>query len=169
MLFRSLIGLRDSSVTAIAGAVAGPTRIALSPRGGVAALYDASSGTIQVLTGLPENPSAAGAVAAPASVETLAVSDDGVVLAAACEGERCGLWAAGVLIGTFGRISHLSFLPGRRDAVATDAASGQVLLVRDVTGAAEVTVLASIEGALDRKSTRLNSSHIQKSRMPSSA
>ena len=37
----------------------------------------------------------------------------------------------------------------------------------DVIG--ESQTVAPLEGAVDRKSTRLNSSHIQKSRMPSSA
>ena len=53
------------------------------------------------------------------------------------------------------------------------AANGNIALVggQATTGSASdtiVTGLASVAG-VDRKSTRLNSSHIQKSRMPSSA
>ena len=40
---------------------------------------------------------------------------------------------------------------------------------RDLTGEGEVKMNLASNGGIDRKSTRLNSSHIQKSRMPSSA
>ena len=39
----------------------------------------------------------------------------------------------------------------------------------EVVGHHEVQLLQRLAAQLDRKSTRLNSSHIQKSRMPSSA
>ena len=46
---------------------------------------------------------------------------------------------------------------------AAPTLNGQIL------GQAETSVRALLDRELDRKSTRLNSSHIQKSRMPSSA
>ena len=56
-------------------------------------------------------------------------------------------------------------LSGSTSKTATSA--GTTL---DVTSVANATAaIAAIDSALDRKSTRLNSSHIQKSRMPSSA
>ena len=45
---------------------------------------------------------------------------------------------------------------------------GRVRTLLGANGAGKTTVLRALSG-IDRKSTRLNSSHIQKSRMPSSA
>ena len=51
--------------------------------------------------------------------------------------------------------------PGRRIAIAVDSSSSMVMTFKSDK--------LKAQGVPDRKSTRLNSSHIQKSRMPSSA
>ena len=65
-----------------------------------------------------------------------------------------------------------AWLPRRRRAKSIDPAkviSLKDLLEGKVTGRTHAREIFSIGGGEDRKSTRLNSSHIQKSRMPSSA
>ena len=60
----------------------------------------------------------------------------------------------------------------RRLFVASEAVAqgyGGIALVARATGVARRTIGVGIAELQDRKSTRLNSSHIQKSRMPSSA
>ena len=49
------------------------------------------------------------------------------------------------------------------------ARQGAAVAVNDLHGERADATVANIRDAGDRKSTRLNSSHIQKSRMPSSA
>ena len=57
------------------------------------------------------------------------------------------------------------------DSIAADPANGLVVLADGMGGynAGEVASGMATTVIIDRKSTRLNSSHIQKSRMPSSA
>ena len=54
------------------------------------------------------------------------------------------------------------------DEVSFDLHGNEILGLIGPNGAGKTTLFETISG-LDRKSTRLNSSHIQKSRMPSSA
>ena len=58
----------------------------------------------------------------------------------------------------------------------TEVAKGEVVVVCGPSGSGKSTLIKCVnalepfqKGEIDRKSTRLNSSHIQKSRMPSSA
>ena len=66
------------------------------------------------------------------------------------------------LLKTFIRRGTFRVTTSRGTAIVFGDGSGKPVAVRFGTRAAEW-------GVLDRKSTRLNSSHIQKSRMPSSA
>ena len=63
-----------------------------------------------------------------------------------------------------GRICRAVDIP-----VSADMEAGYGPRVEDVAETARATIKAGAVGIKDRKSTRLNSSHIQKSRMPSSA
>ena len=63
---------------------------------------------------------------------------------------------------------------GRRAVRALDdfslaVESGEIFGFLGPNGAGKTTAIHIAMGLIDRKSTRLNSSHIQKSRMPSSA
>ena len=72
--------------------------------------------------------------------------------------------AVPVTLQTFGVFMAVGVLGGKRGTLS--------VLVFILLGAVGVPVFAGFTGGvgvLDRKSTRLNSSHIQKSRMPSSA
>jgi hypothetical protein len=79
-----------ASATKLESVTARPSRIAISPSGDAAALFYSESAVFQVLTGLPDSPSAAwsavlsGLTAAPSA---LAVSDAGAAVLAAREGE----------------------------------------------------------------------------------
>ena len=56
--------------------------------------------------------------------------------------------------------------------VLTSLFAGGHVLIDDIPGVGKTTLvkaLAAVLGCGDRKSTRLNSSHVRKSRMPSSA
>jgi hypothetical protein len=136
------------SATAIDGIPAGPERIILSPSGASAAIYYADRHRIQLLSGLPDAPSLGNAIdiaALPALITAVAVNDgDGLVLVAA----PGALYAAGaglaapVLVAPIGRASNIAFLQNSRDAVAADYDRNEIILIRDVTGAAQRVVLA---------------------------
>ena len=57
---------------------------------------------------------------------------------------------------------------GKLDAAVAEAAKARLTTQPDLASTSEGAALL-VETVTDRKSTRLNSSHIQKSRMPSSA
>ena len=64
-------------------------------------------------------------------------------------------------------------VPGAKNSVlklmaACLMADGDYVLT-NVPGIDDVTTMANLLGAIDRKSTRLNFSHVSESRMPSSA
>jgi hypothetical protein len=126
-------------------AAAAPDRIALSPTGSAAALYYSAAGKISVVSGLPDAPAIAREVELPAPAGALAISDDGEALLVS--GEDGSLFlaspSAGVrLVATFGHISAVAFLNQSRDALAADDRENAVYLIRDVTGAPQVLVLA---------------------------
>jgi hypothetical protein len=121
----------------IASAVT-PERMYLSPSGSAAALYRASTGTVQVIAGLPDSPVLAREVGVTASGQTptaIALSDDGRVLIAGIDDNQAVL-----VIGADGstasiplgyRVQALAFRPHTQDAAA--AAGDVVFLLPDVT------------------------------------
>jgi len=131
-------------------------RIALSPNGSAAALYDRGRRLVEVLTGLPAEPETAGrydAAELTGALTALAVSDSGETLLAATAGlQGGGLYALREggpprLITPGGHITSLRFLHGVEDAVAADFSRNEVSLVRGVQGGFEaIVVAASREG-----------------------
>ena len=94
--------------------------------------------------------------------------------------KKAAAGGAGLTVGTalFDHIFDLWVAKAEHGSAALDlqqmltlgAIAAQIIPTDDVPGAREAGVVDFINGKLkDRKSTRLNSSHIQKSRMPSSA
>jgi hypothetical protein len=94
--------LLSSSAAPLAGASPNPDRIVLSPRGSAAALWFASAGRLQIVSGLPGSPSIQNVDAALVGEVPLAltVADDGTLAAGAFSD---GLYAFGAS-GQIGRI-----------------------------------------------------------------
>ncbi|HZS51772.1 MAG TPA: hypothetical protein VFA54_12975 [Bryobacterales bacterium] len=135
----------------IDGALINPARIIFSPLGRFAGLYDSQLRSVQVIGGLPDAPAIAGTadLSGPPSVLTaMAISDqDGLVLAAASENRRGSVFAVSPgnpprFVAQVGRASALSFLEGSQDALIADYDRSELLLVRDVQGAAQALTLA---------------------------
>ena len=143
------------SATGISGAMNSPDRLVLSPMGRSAALYSASSGRIQVIRGLPQALEPVVEMAGwPGALTALAVTDYGSFgLAAFFDG------SAGTLVRfsergatpvwTGGRVPAIVFLPNGRDALAADATSNVVFLIRNVADAPEVLPLAGAADGID--------------------
>jgi DNA-binding beta-propeller fold protein YncE len=124
-----------------------PDLMAISPRGSAAALYFASRGKVQVISGLPEASAVfyEAAVAIAGDLQSLAISDDGEALVAAAGGAVYLLPRQGAsrLLASTGARARVSFIPGRSDLLIADESADQVLLVAGVTGSAASRVLAS--------------------------
>ena len=86
----------------------------------------------------------------------VALTGEGELVAYVCDGEGTGVWFE----GTFEKDATTATLKGKNGATLTLDLTSDPLTGTVTIGGSEET---------DRKSTRLNSSHIQKSRMPSSA
>jgi WD40 repeat protein len=83
-LFRTAAG--PSGPQSIEGATAHVDRIALSPSGSAAALYSTSDNVLQVITGVPQQPTLAHSIAM-IGLDRMAISDDGsVMILAATDG-----------------------------------------------------------------------------------
>ncbi len=132
------------------GLDSGIDRIVLSPSGEAAGLYNRQTKQVQIVTGLPDDPQARGRASVetvPGVLAALAISDDGESVLAGVSAEGGG---SVYLVGPqqsprsilpVGRPSSIAFLHGSSDAVVADYDRNEVLLVRDVRGAAQATVL----------------------------
>ena len=130
----------------------GADRIVLSPRGDTAALYDRGRRTIQFISGLPANPSVAGAVdlsSLDGVITAFAISDDGEVSLVATSG-RGGGSVYTVKTGqdprpiiSVGRVLAMAFVERSHDAVIADYDKNEVLLVQQAGGNAQPVSLAS--------------------------
>ncbi len=136
-------------VRTIAEVAPGADRILISPRGAAAAFYYTAANKVQVLTGLPDAPAAAGVIDLSVFQATLgaaAVSDDGSLLAVIQD----GLYSFGP-DGSVDRLTDAAgvvaaaFLPSSSDAIV--ASAGGVTLIRDVLGSAVETVLFQPAGS----------------------
>jgi hypothetical protein len=157
------------SVEPLPGAMPGVDRVALSPAGASAVLYDAESRRMQLIRGLPR----AYSVVAEADISTLAgavgamaVSDDaGAALFFISEGESGAVYsiaAGGELkwVSAAEEVSAISFLTDLQDALIADRRANAVLLVRDVAGAAGKTVLAAEQdGILNPVAAQISDDH----------
>ena len=140
------------SAEPLPGSIPGVTRIALSPAGASAILYGGETRRVQLIRGLPSSPSVVAEVdlsQLPDSVGPLAVSDDaGAALFFVSEGESGTLYAItanGGLkwVSAAEEVLGISFLAHRQDALIADRRANTVLLIRDVAGAAEKSVLVA--------------------------
>ena len=149
-----LIATPGAAATPLPGAASSPDRIVLSPGGSAAALWFASTGHLQIVSGLPGSPSVRevdatflGGFLEGATQRdvpgALAISDDGQWLV--------GSWSRGLYaFGPHGEVSRLpirdyasalAFYAGRQDlALASDF---HVLSVTGVGGANTVSTLYS--------------------------
>jgi hypothetical protein len=157
------------SVEPLAGAMPGVDLVALSPRGASAFLYDREARRMQLITGLPQSPSVVAEVdisKLPDSVGAMAVSDDaGAALFFVSEGESGGVYsitAGGGLkwVGAAQEVSAIAFLTDLHDALIADGRASAVLLIRDVVGSADKTVLvAEQDGILNPVAVQISDDH----------
>jgi hypothetical protein len=116
-------------------------QIVLSPLGQTALLYDRGRKEVEILAGFPGQPYSlfrAALSGLHGVLTALAVSDDGsVALAAFSLGDGAGEVyalrrdAQASQVAAVGRVVHLSFAPGTRNALAADYDRNQVLILRD--------------------------------------
>ena len=119
------------SIQPIPGVDPEADRIALSPIGSAAAIYSQGRQTLQVVTRLPDAPSAA-SVALPGLLTALAVDDSGD-LVLAVSGEQ--LFALGPRkeprpLGPAGAAAAIAFAENSREALVADPARKEVFLLR---------------------------------------
>jgi hypothetical protein len=124
--------------TKLGAGLEGADRVVLSPTETAAAFYSSATGTISVWTGLPLQPSELWTAAGPASIGSLAVSDDGeAVLAATLQ----GLWAISSsgprFLASADPSVSVAFFTGSDEAVVADPVANEVRLLRTATGASE--------------------------------
>jgi hypothetical protein len=134
----------------ISGLDTGIDRIVLSPSGDAAGLYDRQTKQVQIVTGLPDEPQVRGRVSVeslPGVLAALAISDSGeLLLAGVSETARGSVHLLGPQrsprsVLPLGRPSSIAFLHNSSDAVITDYDRSEVVLVRDIAGAAQPNVL----------------------------
>jgi hypothetical protein len=128
----------------LAGVAPAPDEIVFSPSGTRAALYYSAEGTVQVVAGFPSAP-ARGALldfsTLPGALAALAVSDDGLVLAACFTGaDSAAIYAASKMrpaapVFTARSVSALAFVGASRDALVADSAANLVYRLRDSSAA----------------------------------
>lgn len=131
-----------SSALKLDAAMASPSQIVFSPSGSAVILYQQASRKLQLVTGLPGNPSVAdlSLSGVPDPADATAVSDDGRLILLSSPDPTAGqVW----LLPTDGSPqllpfpgSRLSFRPNSQD-VLTATTAGDVYLVRDVTVSAD--------------------------------
>jgi hypothetical protein len=142
-----------SSSHRLDGAMTSPSRIVFSPSGSTAILYQQASRRLQLITGLPGNPSVedVSPSGVPESANATAVSDDGRSILFSSPGPAAQVWLVPVngnpqLLPFPG--SLLSFRPNSSDALSATAA-GDVYLVRDVTVSADYRQIYAGSGTSD--------------------
>ncbi len=156
MLVRAL-GSASPAVTAIADAIGGVSRMALSENGTAALLYSAGDARLQVVTGLPDEPRAgapADASGLGSEITALAVDDSGKRALAGTGAMDGGVYAlSGVELTRLAaghEVSAIALLNGGRDAAFASMGVDEVVLVRDAAGAANIEVVGSASAGVNR-------------------
>jgi DNA-binding beta-propeller fold protein YncE len=141
------------AVTELGGILTAPASIAVSPLGTTAAFYNPSSGIVQVVRGLPENPEVFrefDARVIPGWASQIAISDDGsCVLMIFKDSDESALWilnSAGAL-WRFGAVdpSSVQFFARGHDAILADTAGHEIFVLKDVDETAILIPLISFE------------------------
>ena len=155
---RAVVELREAdgtlSMAGLPGVAPGPDWIVLSPRGTAAALYYGESNRVQIVSGLPGQPSVVYDV--DLSVPgfrpgAMAVSDDAkAILLAPAEGNAGAVFRAAPgeelrFVWSFRRVAVMEFMSLSHDALVADGEANALYLLRD-TGEAMQAVLLAGEG-----------------------
>jgi hypothetical protein len=149
----AVIEITTAGAHKLSGITAAPDAVVFSPSASAAALYHRNRAVVEVLEGLPHRTAVAASLnlaVLPQSVSALAVSDDGLVLAASVTGPdtvtvyAVGRHRAAAPILTVGRVAGMTFLGSSDDAVVADGAANLVYRLRH--GVAPVVIAGSGEG-----------------------
>jgi DNA-binding beta-propeller fold protein YncE len=112
----------------LTGCSPAPDRVVLSPQGRTVACYHSDTGTLEVVSGLPDAPAASFTLTLPLA-RTLSVSDDAALVAIAT-GDSVVLTAADGTSSTLPiTAAALAFLPGSQDLLVADSGANQLVLV----------------------------------------
>jgi len=124
-----------SSVIPVEDAIASPDRIAFSPSGAAAILYDSATGRMQALTGLPDSPALqeiqpAGSPAAGA----FAIADNATIVLATSSGVLViGPGSSSSPLPLPGSVAVIAFLRGSLDLLAVTH-SGDLYVAKNING-----------------------------------
>ena len=149
----AVIAITTAGAQKLSGISAAPDTVVFSPSATAAALYHRDRAVVEILEGLPHRAALAASLnvaALPQSVTALAVSDDGLVLAASPTGPDAvvvyavGRHRAAAPVLTVGRVAGMTFLGSSEDALVADGAANLVYRLRD--GAAPVVIAGVGEG-----------------------
>ena len=149
-------GDQPSSVQTIESLGLGASHITLSGEGKSAAVLFSESQSLRILSGLPEKPQVTGEVDLRLAgfPEASALDDDGklVILSVSeNQGSRISLYSheTGLQsLGIFGKVSALKLSTDQQVLIA-DRATQEVVLIRDVLGAAQRIRIAAREDGID--------------------
>lgn len=136
----SFTGAKAGSVSPIAGAMAAPDSVSFSPTGTAAALMSATTGTLQILTGLGSTPQLGMTFQVSdlmrAGLPAAAVSDDGS-LAVALTGDGSVYLLSGTnprqLIFRAGSAAGMAFFPNRASVAIVDGSGGGASVIDNLT------------------------------------
>jgi hypothetical protein len=124
---------RGAPASPIDGVVA-PDLMALSPVGDAAALYRASDGVLQILTGMPDAPQVVREIPVASlggMLKSVAVADDGQAILAVVGGQVLFIPADGIArpLPVEGPVSAMAFRPRSHDAITAGKRDGHVSLI----------------------------------------
>jgi hypothetical protein len=148
LLHRSIANQRAVDVLAVKGAMAHPDLVAFSPRGDAAVLYSQADARLQVVSGLPGQPSLSRqlSTAALGTPSQIAITDDAALVVAdlADRGMAFSLnGAAWLPLATGYTPQAWTFIPNSHSLAISDAAQRTILLLPDAAeGSSAFHVLA---------------------------